>query len=123
MIFFAGFAAAALVVSLYQLANRCGSRPVQSVVANMAFMLPWVVVVFLPWMLRGYILSGYPVFPATIAGAPVDWIYPAEDAAELRRVIYAWSRAAYFNIEVGFQPGWGWVPHWLVQVILLSWAG
>ena len=95
------------------------ARPVRSVATHLAFMLPWVVVVFLPWMVRGYILSGYPLFPGTIAGAPVDWIYPAEDAAELRRVIYAWSRAAYFNIELGFQPGWGWVPHWLVQVILL----
>jgi hypothetical protein len=119
VVFFAGFAAIALVASLYQLAWRCGSRPMRSVMTQLTFMLPWVVVVFVPWIVRGYILSGYPVFPATIAGAPVDWIYPPEDAAELRRVIYAWSRAAYFNIDLGFQPGWGWVPHWLVQVIIL----
>jgi hypothetical protein len=119
VIFFAGFAAVALLVCLYQLANRNGSPPIRFVVMHLAFMLPWVVLVFVPWMVRGYILSGYPLFPATIAGAPVDWIYPAADAADLRRVIYAWSRAAYFNIDVGYQPGWGWVPHWLVQVIIL----
>jgi len=33
------------------------------------------------WVARGIVLSGYPLFPMTVAGAPVEWRAPAEHAA------------------------------------------
>src|SRR3970282_253738 len=33
------------------------------------------------WLARGVVLSGYPLYPATALGFPVDWRVPAEQAA------------------------------------------
>jgi hypothetical protein len=82
-------------------------------------MVPWAAVLFVPWVVRSYILSGYPMFPSTFAAVPVDWRFDANAAAALRADIYAWARTAYFNVDLGYQPGWGWVPHWMIQVAFL----
>jgi hypothetical protein len=38
------------------------------------------------WLLRGVLLSGYPLYPSTALAAPVDWRVPEEQA----RASYAW---------------------------------
>lgn len=32
--------------------------------------------IFFPWILRGVIISGYPLFPSSALGAPVAWKIP-----------------------------------------------
>ena len=39
-----------------------------------------VVAFAIPWMARGVVMSGYPFFPLSVAGFPVDWRAPAEHA-------------------------------------------
>src|SRR5262249_44337921 len=36
------------------------------------------VALFLPWTLRGVLLTGYPLYPSTVLAAPVDWRVPVE---------------------------------------------
>jgi hypothetical protein len=119
VIFFAALAGLALAAVLYRIARRETCNPIRTTTAQLAFMVPWAAVIFVPWIVRGYILSGYPLFPSTFAAAPVDWLFDASSAAALRADIYAWARTAYFNVELGYQPGWGWVPHWMIQIALL----
>ncbi len=45
-----------------------------------------------PWMIRGVVLSGYPFFPSTLLGAPVEWKVPPESAKALTKLILTWAR-------------------------------
>ena len=38
------------------------------------------------WLARGIVISGYPIYPSTLAGLPVDWRMPAESV----RASYDW---------------------------------
>lgn len=65
------------------------------------------------WMARGVLLTGYPLFPATIAAFDVDWRLPVEYAEGL-----AWGVAAYARMpdawaEMVGQAGFAWLPYWL----------
>jgi hypothetical protein len=49
-------------------------------------------VVILVWTVRGFILSGYPLFPATIGHVSVDWAVPIEKVTDEANMVYAWAR-------------------------------
>ena len=68
----------------------------------------------LAWMGRGVVLSGYPVFPTSVAGFPVEWRVPAEHAEAEFAFIRHSGRASTRNLpvvagEAGFG---GWFPRW-----------
>jgi hypothetical protein len=54
-----------------------------------AALLPLLVV---PWVIRGYLASGYPMFPSILLGAPVDWKVPEILANDEAAWIYSWAR-------------------------------
>ena len=63
---------------------------------------------------RGVVLSGYPLFPTSVAGFPVEWRVPAEHADGEFAFIRHSGRASTQNLpvvagEVGFG---GWFPRW-----------
>jgi len=49
-------------------------------------------VLFVPWLARGYITSGYPFYPEAFLGLRVDWRVPAQNANGLKKVIYSFAR-------------------------------
>jgi hypothetical protein len=71
-----------------------------------------------PWIARGYVLSGCPLFPSTVGRAPVDWAVSTKYAAGLRETIYAYGRTTHRNREAGRQ-GFAWFKPWLIQVAIL----
>lgn len=48
--------------------------------------------ILLPWCARGIILSGYPFFPATSLGFPVDWKVPLSVANWYAAGVHSWGR-------------------------------
>ena len=107
------FAASCLVVSLavWLRRRRGASQPVARTVA-WALVIPTVV--GLAWMGRGVFLSGYPLFPSTVAAAPVDWRVPPEQAAaEFAYIVYS-ARASLRDTAVvsGESSFLGWLPNW-----------
>jgi hypothetical protein len=106
------FAFAAFVLAVITLRARPGTgesfRPVLRALG--------VAVAFaLVWMGRGVVLSGYPVFPTSVAGFPVEWRVPEEHAAaELALLVHS-GRGSTWHLpvvagEVGFE---GWFPVWI----------
>lgn len=63
------------------------------------------------WLARGAILSGYPAYPVAVAGLPVDWRVPAEQAVAER----AWIAHAARYFYTGLGVGWDWLEPWLRQ--------
>jgi hypothetical protein len=69
------------------------------------------------FLARGYVLSGYPLYPWSAFGLDVDWRVPLAQADADRVFIKTWSqlRPAY---DIAAVAGREWVPGWLNSVVL-----
>jgi hypothetical protein len=119
VMFFAAFAAVAFIAVVYRLNRDRTAAPITSTFRMTGLVFVWAALFIVPWIARCYVLTGYPMFPSTFAGLPVDWRYNQEVAANLRAIYHAWERAPTFDRSTAFEPGWGWVKGWLIQVVLL----
>src|SRR6267378_4941620 len=68
-------------------------------------------VLLLPWFARSIILSGYPLFPATIFAFPVPWKTPLSAARWYTLAVHSWGRGpdAHFVDTQGLR----WLGDWL----------
>ena len=69
------------------------------------------IILLASWCLRGIILSGYPFFPSSFLGLPVDWRVPTVWANFQAHGVRSWARMPWgtpFETE-----GWHWVSVWL----------
>lgn len=89
---FLGFAATLVVLCLW-LSVRAASGPFRNRLA------PAVLGTALltagmggAWVARGVASSGYPVYPSTWAGMPLDWKIPARNVAMMRATIFSFGR-------------------------------
>jgi hypothetical protein len=64
------------------------------------------------WMGRQAALSGYPLFPLTTGGLPVDWRMPSAAVHDLNRSVAAWARLPWHDPHVVLA-SWDWLPQWL----------
>ncbi|HEY5954013.1 MAG TPA: hypothetical protein VIT18_06590, partial [Terrimicrobiaceae bacterium] len=69
------------------------------------------------WMLRGILLSGYPLFPSTALAMPVSWRIPTKETIEFQREILRSAR----DPEAGLDPKkvvktWQWFARWRERV-------
>lgn len=73
------------------------------------FILPFAIII--PWMAHGLILSGYPVYPSSLLGAPVDWRVSSPSLNLVTAGIRAWARVphAVLSETTGVQ----WIGPWL----------
>jgi hypothetical protein len=69
--------------------------------------------VCMPWLCRGYILSGYPLFPSGLGRIHFDWMVPSEKALSERNWILSWARQpgpSWHSVLAGG----GWFRSWVV---------
>ncbi len=66
----------------------------------------------LGWMGRQIVLSGYPLFPLTIGGLPVDWRMPTSAVHGLNRFVTSWARSPGDDPNVVLA-SWHWFHPWL----------
>jgi len=71
------------------------------------------------WVLRGYVLSGYPAFPNTLGGVRVDWRVPGSIASSEARWIMSWARLPGVEPDVVLRD-WAWLSPWLKKVTALG---
>ena len=60
------------------------------------------------WLARQAVLSGYPLYPLTLGGLPVDWRLPARLLQSQTRADYAWARDPGVAPSVVFS-SWHWL--------------
>jgi hypothetical protein len=85
-----------------------------AIVASLRVPISVACAVLVPWTIRGIVLSGYPIFPATVFPATafpvqVDWRVPQQRAADEAAMIVHWARTR--SVLPG-RPGVAWVPEW-----------
>jgi hypothetical protein len=79
-----GLAAAALAAAVIFIRQRRFAAIFQPVLLVFVFSIPWVC--------RGYITSGYPIYPSEAGVIQFDWTVPREKASSDRNWILSWAR-------------------------------
>jgi hypothetical protein len=72
-------------------------------------------VVLLVWSVRGFILSGCPLYPSTIGHVSVDWAVPIAKVVEEANAVYGYARQpnAHWRNALG---GWEWFGPWRSRI-------
>ncbi len=73
-----------------------------------------VVVVLVPWVARGAITSGYPVYPSTFMPLPVDWRIPEASVRSEAESIVGWARNPGSRYREAVR-NWSWLGPWFSQ--------
>jgi hypothetical protein len=99
-----------LLISLYFLWKIKPRFPLR----NLAWLALFGVIIFLPWLVRNVIISGYLVFPFyQLDILHVDWKVPYETARHAAEVVTSWGRIPYGDpalvIAMKFSQ---WLPEW-----------
>lgn len=68
------------------------------------------------WMVRGVIASGYPAYPSTCFGWPVEWRLSAESARRNSESVCAWARMPGVPAEQVLG-NWRWVWPWAKRML------
>jgi hypothetical protein len=77
--------------------------------------------IFVVHLFRGYIYSGVPLYPSTIAGAwSLDWAMPIEAVKIEANWIYSWARRPWLPPEVVLG-NWDWFFPWLKALGRRTW--
>jgi hypothetical protein len=72
-------------------------------------------VLAIPWLIRGVVLSGYPLFPSSAFAVPVDWRVPRTTADMLAHVNRSWARIPHAGFEE--TNGIRWIGRWVAGAI------
>ena len=76
-----------------------------------AAMLAVSVLIVVPWLARGIILSGYPFYPSAALALPVDWKVPVAAAHHDFSWVQSWGRIP--DAPLSDTRGFAWLPVWL----------
>ncbi|MGQ0647591.1 MAG: LIC_10190 family membrane protein [Gemmatimonadaceae bacterium] len=107
------FAATGALVALWTLG---AGRPSQGLrLARLARWLTPAVLLFIVWVARGVVLSGYPIYPSGARPFPVDWRVPSEQVAAEAGWITMSARNLNSNV---IYPGASWIVPWLRGIVI-----
>lgn len=73
------------------------------------------VLIIIPWICRGLVLTGYPFFPSPAFGISADWTVPAANAQE--QADFARSFARIPQIPLADTSGYHWLQPWFRELI------
>lgn len=78
--------------------------------------------IYLIHALRGYILSGYPLYPSTLGGVDsFEWSMPIREVIAEYQWVLSWSRAPGLNPEQVLK-NYDWINTWLINFPLYYWV-
>ena len=78
--------------------------------------------IFVPWLARGVLLSGYPAYPSVSFPFAVDWRMPTELGAFELQWARAWARFPGVHEEQLYTTlhGWAWLPAWMIDTFMTT---
>jgi hypothetical protein len=110
------FCAAAWAIAFFwwwRLRSRAGGSGVAGRGAMACVIVAASALIIGGWLVRGAILSGYPLFPTRVLALDVDWRMPVPDVVETSRAIFQWAKGRPL-----FDKLWPNYPHWSLPWLL-----
>ena len=84
-------------------------------IRGLAQMILPVVVLLLVWGVRGFILSGAPLYPSMLGYIPVDWAVPKAAVVDEANSIYSWARQPNASPS-SVLSNWDWLGPWSLRM-------
>lgn len=109
-------AAAAVSVVAYVCWQSARATRFKTLLSAAGVVLFWCI----PWLARGVILSGYPLFPSTLLAAPVTWRLDEQVVLGLSRYVKAFARVPGAPVEDVLSDS-AWIYRWLSVAWLDNW--
>lgn len=101
------------LISYIRCLKKIGNRAWKDSALALAFLLSFIIVG--SWVLRGYIVSGYPLFPATFAGLiNLEWAVPKEVADKARDWVIWYARTGIYGTSQHMDNA-VWLKAWFLQ--------
>ncbi len=69
----------------------------------------------LVWIIRGFILSGAPLYPSAFGYVSFDWAVPAEKILEEASLVHSWARSPGGGPDEVMGGSWIWFRPWLLR--------
>ncbi len=108
------FASTGWTLALVKLWSLSRTTPQRKWLATGAVLLSAAIV--LPWMGRGLMLTGYPLYPSTVLSIPVDWKESGTDAQW--QGDFARSFARVPELTMAYAHGWHWLRPWFRSMVM-----
>lgn len=106
-----GFYAICLGIVAITFAFKLGLDDVSKIKLRKALILT---VMFVgTWLVRGYIQTGYPLFPVTICGIDTEWTVSPEAAKIAEQSVYTFSRLLNYDFNSQLLKDYKWLPKWI----------
>jgi hypothetical protein len=115
------FAGLGWLVALAELWSCLSACPERKRLITVSVLLSAVIIV--PWIVRGFVLSGYPFYPNTSFGLHVDWRVPVASANAEAAIVRSWARLTSVGPEGAQGFGWFWpwfLDFWTDRLAFLS---
>lgn len=73
-------------------------------------------IITLVWLLRGFILSGAPLYPSTIGYISIDWAVPINEVINMANWVFSWARQprTHWSNVLG---SWNWFEPWISNIL------
>jgi hypothetical protein len=71
----------------------------------------------IPWVGRGYITSGYPLYPSDFGRINFDWMVPTEAASSEKDWVLSWARAPFHDSRTVLMKA-DWVRPWVAATLV-----
>lgn len=106
-----GFYAISLGIVAVTFAFKLGLDEVSKIKLRKALILTIMFVG--TWLVRGYIQTGYPLFPVTIGGIDSEWTVSPEAAKIAEKSVYTFSRLLDYDFDSQLLKDYKWLPKWI----------
>ncbi|HEY8165195.1 MAG TPA: hypothetical protein VIF83_06530 [Gemmatimonadaceae bacterium] len=101
----------ACVLAVWLIESRRSYRGARGYADRAARLAPFALILGV-WVIRGYVLSGCPVYPSTSGCVSVSWAVPLDKVADEARWIFGWARTPGVNWRQVLG-SWSWLGPWL----------
>ena len=77
----------------------------------------FIIFIILIWITRGYLSTGYPLFPSNIGKINFDWTLPDELTYYVTKCIKNFAKLGYYDFNSPLLNGLKWVPNWFYYLL------
>jgi hypothetical protein len=109
-----GFVGLLVVVSCFLVETRRNFRT--AINSLLPYLLAGGMLVFIPWSIRSFLLSGYLFFPSTFISINVPWKVPETIAIDELNHIRTVAREIKPGVDFALINGWSWFSEWIKQI-------